>query len=426
MSNEAPDPNLERYALLLGERARSASRSLALCDTVQKNNWLARLSALLRARSEDLIAANREDIELAERSGLPRAQIDRLRLDATRIESMADALDNIGRLPDPVGELIERTTPPNGLAIDKVRVPLGVVLFIYESRPNVTTDAAALCVKSGNAVILRGGKEASHSNLAISSLVRESLSLAALPEYAVQVVDVPDRQLVDYLLHLPQSIDLVIPRGGYGLIQRVAAEAKMPVMKHFQGVCHVYVHEAADQEMARRIILNAKCQRPGTCNAAEGLLVDRAIARDFLPLTLRSLRDAGVEVRGCPETQQLAPNVLPATEQDYATEYLDLKLSVRVVSDLDEAVTHIARFGSAHTDAIVTADPRAASAFARRVDSAAVMLNASTRFNDGGEFGLGAEIGISTDKYHARGPCGLRELTSYKYIVHGAGHVRDS
>jgi glutamate-5-semialdehyde dehydrogenase len=424
MSNGSSDPNLEHYALLLAERARSASRSLALCETTVKNDWLARLSTLLREKSGDLISANRQDVEEAGRSGLPSAQIDRLRLDAARVASMADGLDQIAQLSDPVGESIERTTRPNGLTIDKVRVPLGVVLFIYESRPNVTTDSAALCVKSGNAVILRGGREASHSNLAIAALIRDSLARAGLPDHSVQMVDKSDHQLVDHLLQLPQFIDLVIPRGGVGLIRRVAAEAKMPVMKHFQGICHVYVHEAADQEMARRIILNAKCQRPGTCNAAETMLVDRAIARDFLPLTLRALGEAGVEIRGCAETQQFAPNVRLATEEDYGTEYLDLKLSVRVVAGLDEAVAHIARFGSAHTDAIVTADERAAAGFARRVDSAAVMVNASTRFNDGGEFGLGAEIGISTDKYHARGPCGLRELTSYKYIVCGAGQLR--
>jgi glutamate-5-semialdehyde dehydrogenase len=426
MQNKPANTELERYALELGRCARLAGRELALASGSVKDRCIAQLSGLLRARTGDLVAANERDIAAAHQSGLTTAQIDRLRLTSGRIESMVRGLDDIIRLPDPVAEIIDRTVRPNGLMIEKVRVPLGVVFFIYEARPNVTTDAAALCLKSGNAVILRGGKEAMHSNRAIQALIRESLANCGLADHAVQMVDNPARELVDHLLHLSEYIDLVVPRGGEGLIRRVAAQAKMPVMKHYQGICHVYVHEAADSEMARRVILNAKCQRPAMCNAAESLLVDRAIARDFLPSALAALRDAGVELRGCPETQEIAPGVRAATEQDYATEYLDLKLSVRVVANLDEAVDHITRFGSAHTDAIITSDAAAASQFARRVDSAAVMINASTRFNDGGEFGLGAEIGISTDKYHARGPCGLRELTSYKYVVRGAGQVRNA
>ena len=418
------NPKLESYALDLARRSRAASRALALASTDQKNDWLTRTAGLLLHRCDELLAANRRDVDAAPGYGLTPAQIDRLTLDAKRIEAMASGLDSIAALPDPVGEVIESSVRPNGLKIDKVRVPLGVVFFIYESRPNVTADAAALCVKSGNAIILRGGKEAIHANLAIHALFEQSLTACGLPADSVQMVEVPDRELVDHLLHLDQYIDLVIPRGGEGLIRRVAAEAKMPVMKHFQGICHVYVHAAADQDMARSIVLNAKCQRPGVCNAAESLLVDRTIAGEFLPSMVAALRQSGVEIRGCSTTQQLAPGVVPATEQDYSTEYLDLKLSVRVVDGLDDAVEHIARFGSAHTDAIITRDPAAAREFTRRVDSSAVLVNASTRFNDGFEFGLGAEIGISTDKFHARGPCGLRELTSYKYVIHGSGQVR--
>jgi glutamate-5-semialdehyde dehydrogenase len=424
MTDATIDTDLQQYAILLAERARSASHQLALCDSSQKSSWIKRLAALLRSNTASLIEANECDTASAEQHKLSAGQIDRLRLSPARIESMAAGLDQLAQLPDPVGELIEATARPNGLLVHKIRVPMGVIFFIYESRPNVTTDAAVLCVKSGNAVILRGGKEARQSNRAIFALVRESLLESGLPEHSVQLVDRSDRAIVDHLLHLPQLIDLAIPRGGYDLIERVAKEAKMPVMKHYQGICHVYVHERADQEMARRIILNGKCQRPGVCNAVESLLVDRAISHDFLPPTLAQLAEAGVEIRGCSETQALGARVRPATEQDYGTQYLDLKLSVRVVAGLDEAVAHIARFGSGHTDAIITGDERVAAQFARRVDSSAVMINASTRFNDGGELGLGAEIGISTDKYHARGPCGLRELTSYKYVVRGSGQVR--
>jgi glutamate-5-semialdehyde dehydrogenase len=416
--------DLQQYAQDLGRRARAASRDLALAETQQKNEWIARVAGLLRTRARDLLGANQEDLDAAPSFGLTPAQTDRLKLDAQRIEAMEKGLDEIAALPDPVGQVIESTVRPNGLKIEKIRVPLGVVFFIYESRPNVTVDAAAICVKSGNAVILRGGKEAAHTNRAIHQLIQQALTICGLPADAVQLVNVADRELVDHLLHLCDYIDLAIPRGGEGLIRRVAAEAKMPVMKHYQGICHVYVHSAADQNMARAIVLNSKCQRPAVCNAAESLLVDRAIAREFLAPMLAALQQSGVEIRGCDETQELAPGVVPARDEDYATEYLDLKLSVRVVDGLGQAVDHIARYGSAHTDTIVTGDPAAAREFTRRVDSSAVLVNASTRFNDGFEFGLGAEIGISTDKYHARGPCGLRELTSYKYVVIGNGQVR--
>ena len=416
---------MDQYTLSLAQGARLASRQLALADTDQKNHWLDMVARQLRDHVEELLRANRSDLDTAMQMGLTGAQLERLTLDAKRVAGMASAIEDIARLPDPIGEIMESTLRPNGLEIKKVRVPLGVVLFIYESRPNVTTDAAGLCVKSGNAVILRGGKEAILTNQAINKVLRECLQLAGLPTTAVQLVGNTDRAVVDHLLSLAEYIDLAIPRGGEGLIRRVAERARMPVMKHYQGICHVYVHEAAYLEMARNIVLNAKCQRPGVCNAAESLLVDRAIAARFLPGMVAALQQAGVEIRGCPETCRLSPGVVPVTERDFSTEYLDLKMSVRVVGGLDDAIDHIGRYGSAHTDAIVTQDGVAATQFAQRVDSSAVLINASTRFNDGGEFGFGAEIGISTDKYHARGPCSLRELTSYKYVVTGTGQIRN-
>jgi glutamate-5-semialdehyde dehydrogenase len=309
--------------------------------------------------------------------------------------------------------------------VDKVGVPLGVIFFLYEARPNVTVDAAGLCVKSGNAIILRGGKEALHSNTALHRILSDCLHECGLPADAVQLVTTTDRGAVGHLLRLNQYIDLAIPRGGESLIRRVAEEARMPVLKHYQGNCHVYVDHAADLDMAERILVNAKCQRPGVCNAAESLLVHEGIAAQFLPRAAAALRQRGVELRGCPQTRLYVPDATPATEADYAAEYLDLILSVKVVADLEEAIAHINRYGSQHTDCIVTGDLAAARRFTAAVDSAAVMVNASTRFNDGYEFGLGAEIGISTDKFHARGPCGLLELTAYKYIVHGDGQVRE-
>ena len=327
-------------------------------------------------------------------------------------------------LPDPVGETIDRLTRPNGLEVGRVRVPLGVVFFIYESRPNVTADAAAICVKSGNAVILRGGKEALHSNQALHRLLADALEESGLPRDAVQLVETIDRAAVGRFLELREFIDVAIPRGGKSLIERVAAEATMPVIKHFDGICHVYVDRAADLDMARAILINSKCQRPGVCNAAESLLVHADVADRFLPQVGPALAAAGVEVRGDVRIREYLPDARVAEEQDYRTEFLDLILAARVVDSLDEAIARVNEYGSHHTDAIVTADAAAARRFADEVDSAAVMVNASTRFNDGGELGLGAEIGISTDKFHARGPCGLRELTSYKYIVRGAGQIR--
>jgi glutamate-5-semialdehyde dehydrogenase len=398
---------------------------LAQAPTAAKNRWLLASADALEARKDELLAANAKDVAAAPGFGLNAAAIDRLTLNPRRIATAAEGLRQVAALPDPVGEVREATRRPNGLEVSKVGVPLGVVFFIYESRPNVTADAAALCVKSGNAVILRGGKEAIHSNTALHRLLRDELTRCGLPPDAVQLVPTTDRQAVGHLLSMSEFIDLAIPRGGKSLIARVASEARMPVLKHFDGVCHVYVDAAADLDVAERIVVNAKCQRPGTCNAAESLLVHKAVAGEFLPRIGAALAARGVELRGCEQTQRLVPGAKPATDEDYRTEYLDLKMSVKVVGDLDEAMAHVATFGSHHTDAIVTRDPAAAEAFTRRVDSAAVMVNASTRFNDGFELGLGAEIGISTDRFHARGPCGLRELTTYKYVVTGDGQVRE-
>ena len=368
--------------------------------------------------------ANAADIEAAPGFGLTAAQIDRLRLDAGRIESIAAGLDAVAALPDPVGEVIEGSVRPNGLEIGKVRVPLGVVFFVYESRPNVTADAAAICVKSGNSVILRGGKEAAHSSAALVEQLWLALESAGLPRDAVLWVDRRERDAVSEFLRLSEFIDLAIPRGGRALIERVTRDATMPVIKHFSGNCHVYVDAAADLHMATRIVVNAKCQRPGVCNACESLLVHRAVAESWLPEVGRALDEAGVEIRGDETVCRLIPHAVPAREEDYGTEYLDLILSARVVDSLEDAAAHINRYGSKHSDAIVTDHLSAARAFAAAVDTAAVFVNASTRFHDGGEFGLGAEIGISTDKFHARGPCGLKELTTYKYIVYGSGQIR--
>jgi glutamate-5-semialdehyde dehydrogenase len=409
----------------LGRRAKAASRLLATVRTAQKDAWLRHAADTLSTGTDAILAANARDLAAAEENGLTKAQIDRLRLTPARIEAAAAGLREIALLPDPVGRVLDGGVRPNGLRVEKVGVPLGVILFIYESRPNVTLDAAGLAVKSGNAIILRGGKEALHSNTALYRILRESVATTALPADAVQLVTTTDRAAIGHLLKLAEFIDLVIPRGGEGLIERVAREAAMPVLKHYRGNCHVYVDRAADLDIAVRIMVNAKCQRPGVCNAAESLLVHRDVAERFLPPAAAALRSQGVELRGCERTRALVPDAKPATEADYAAEFLDLILSVKVVDSLAAAVDHIHRYGSGHTEAIVTGDLRAAEQFTAGVDSSAVLVNASTRFNDGFELGLGAEIGISTDKLHARGPCGLRELTSYKYVIHGDGHVRE-
>ena len=410
---------------LLADQARAASRILVTVPTESKNRWLRAAADSLVARAPELLAANATDVAAAPTFGLNAAAIDRLTLNEKRIAAAAEGLRQVADLPDPIGEVRESTTRPNGLQVQKIGVPLGVVFFIYESRPNVTVDAAGLCVKSGNAVILRGGKEAIHSNTAIHRVLAASLAASELPEAAVQLVQTTDREAVGHLLRMGDRIDLAIPRGGKSLIERTAREAAMPVLKHYDGNCHVYVDAAADLAMAERIVVNAKCQRPGVCNAAESLLVHAAVAESFLPRVGQALADRGVELRGCEITRRILPSATPATEADFRAEFLDLILSVKVVPNLDAAIEHINEYGSMHTDAIITRDAAAADRFTQRVDSAAVVVNASTRFNDGFELGLGAEIGISTDKFHARGPCGLRELTTYKYVVSGTGQIRE-
>jgi glutamate-5-semialdehyde dehydrogenase len=416
--------DLLRQCRSLAERAKSAARILTNAPGAAKDDWLRRSAASLRHRAAELIDANRNDIAAASDYGLSAAAIDRLTLDPKRVESIASALESVVALPDPIGEVITSSRRPNGLDVTQVRVPLGVVLFIYESRPNVTADAAALCVKSGNAVILRGGKEALHSNVAIHRILADELAAAGLPADAVQLVGTTDRAAVGHLLGMEGLIDLAIPRGGESLIRRVAAEARMPVLKHYHGNCHVYVDASADIPTAVKIIVNAKAQRPGVCNAVETLLVHRSIAPRFLPAAADALIGAGVELRGDEASRAIVPSMLAATEADWDTEYLAKILAVGVVDSLSAAVDHITKHGSGHTDAIVTTDLASARRFVAEVDSAAVIVNASTRFNDGGELGLGAEIGISTDKFHARGPCGLRELTTTKWVVYGDGHVR--
>jgi glutamate-5-semialdehyde dehydrogenase len=423
MTNEVTR-DLAADCLAMARAAKAAAAELVAVSGGAKDAWLRQSAVLLRERTARILEANALDIDAAPGYGLTDAQVDRLRLNPARIESIAVALEEIAMLRDPVGEVIEAAVRPNGLEVAKIRVPLGVVFFIYESRPNVTADAAAICVKSGNAVILRGGKEASHSSRAIVDLLTQAARQHGIPDGAIQLVGTTDRAAVGHFLSLPDLIDVAIPRGGEGLIRRVSAEAKMPVIKHFAGNCHVYVDRAADPELAVRLTVNSKCQRMGVCNACESLLVHRDVAETLLPELARALTEQGIEIRGDAATCQWVAGSKPATDEDYLAEYLGPVISVRVVDSLDEAIRHINHYGSHHTDAIITTDLNAARQFTKRVDSSAVMVNASTRFNDGGEFGLGAEIGISTDRFHARGPCGLKELTSYKYVVYGDGQIR--
>ncbi|APZ90434.1 glutamate-5-semialdehyde dehydrogenase [Fuerstiella marisgermanici] len=416
---------LKQYAKTVAKNARQASIELATATGDQKLNWLKRCAAELVARADEIVAANAKDLTAAEEKGLSSAMIDRLRLTPERLQNLADAVVEIGQLPDPVGEIFESCKRPNGLLVTKVRVPLGVVFFIYESRPNVTVDAAALCVKSGNAVILRGGSEAFHSNTVLYSVLKDCLKAEGLPENAVQLVETTDRAAVGEFLAKGDLIDVTIPRGGKSLIERVAREATMPVIKHFDGICHVYIDASADQAMATDITVNSKCQRPGVCNAAETLLIHKDAAARFWPALAAELQSKGVELRCCSESAKGIKDAKAATDEDYGTEYLELILSVKIVDSIEEAAGHIRQFGSGHTESIVTNSLQAAEYFQNQVDSSAVIVNASTRFNDGGEFGLGAEIGISTDRFHARGPCGLREIMSYKYVVHGTGQIRN-
>ena len=414
----------QAYVERIGRAARAAAATLATTTGAQRDAALAACAAALLDRKSQLQAANEKDLARSDELGLSSAMVNRLTLDDERIESMAAALEEIAAQVDPVGRAVAAYNRPNGLRIEKRRVPIGVVAIIYESRPNVTSDAAGLCLKSANAAILRGGKEAIHSNLAIAEALREGIVAAGLPPACVTVIDDTDRAIVPALCTADAFLDLIVPRGGKGLIRAVTEAATIPVIKHYDGVCHVYVHSAADLDMAETICLNAKCQYPAVCNAMETLLIDAAVAESFLPRIAEKLRAEGVELRGCQRSRALLADLAEAAEEDWRTEYLDLILSVRVVDGLGEAVGHINEYGSGHTDAIVTRSIAAADAFVARVDSASVMVNASTRLSDGGEYGLGAEIGISTDKLHARGPMGADDLTTYKWIVTGSGHVR--
>ncbi len=409
----------------VGDRAVAAARALAPLSSRRKNAILEAMAAELEARREAIFAANRADLEAAEKAGVPKPMRDRLLLNEKRMDAMIKGIRNVVALKDPVGAKISRWMRPNGLVIQKVRVPIGVIAIIYESRPNVTADTAVLCFKTSNAVILRGGKEAMESNRAIAQALIEGGARKGLPPDAIQLVTTTDRDAIREIVQLVGRVDLVIPRGGEGLIHAVTEQARVPVIKHYKGVCHVYVEASADPEMALRIIENAKCQYPAVCNAAEKLLVDASIAPGFLPRCAALLQGRGVELRGDEASRALVPSMKPATDEDWTTEYNDLILTVKVVPGVAEAIDHINRFGSRHSDAIVTSDEAAARRFTDEVDSAAVYVNASTRFTDGGEFGMGAEIGISTEKIHARGPMGLEELTSYKFVVRGEGQIRE-
>lgn len=417
--------DLERYCLDMASRAKSASRELVNLSGDVKNRWLIQSAERLEASTDAILFANAQDLEKAGDHQLSVSAVDRLRLNAERIQSIANGLREIAMLPNPVGEIIEGSVRPNGLQVSKVRVPIGVIFFVYESRPNVTVDAAAIALKSGNAIILRGGKEAIHSSAALVKVLQTEAIACGIPNDAVQLVATVDRAAVGQFLQYNEYIDLAIPRGGESLIRRVVSEASMPVLKHFDGNCHIYVDSSADLDKAIRIVQNSKCQRMGVCNALESLVVHQGVAPDFLPRLTKVLQSFQIELRGDYETCKLIPTAIAATEEDWSREYLGPVLSVKQVSNLQEAIDHINRFGSHHTDAIITKDLDCARQFVAQVDSAAVLVNASTRFNDGGQLGLGAEIGISTDKFHARGPCGLRELTTYKYVVVGDGHVRN-
>ena len=419
-----PGLDLPAYMREVGERARAASRLLARAPTAAKNAALEAIALAIIRDQKSVLAANAQDVAAARGTGSDAAFVDRLTLDASSVAAMAEGVREIAALPDPVGEISELKFRPSGIQVGHMRVPLGVVGIVYESRPNVTADAAALCLKSGNACILRGGSEALHSNQAIATCVREGLAVAGLPEDAAQLIATTDRAVVGLLATMDKHVDVLIPRGGKGLIQRVADEATVPVIKHLDGVCHVFVDEHADVDMAIRIADNAKTQRYSPCNTMETLLVHERIASRVLPALAQIYTAKGVELRGDPGSRELVPAMKPATEEDWRTEYLGPILSVRIVASLDAAIDHIARYGSQHTDAIVTEDYGNAMRFVREVDSSSVMVNASTRFADGFEYGLGAEIGISTNKLHARGPVGLEGLTSRKWIVLGSGQIR--
>ncbi len=416
--------NLHDEIHRMGDRAQEASRAMVGLGARRKNSILKAMADAIDRRREDLGDANRLDVEEGRKAGLSPALVDRLTLTPERIDGMIQGLREIAALPDPVGRCIGRRRRPNGLVILKRRVPIGVIAIVYESRPNVTADAAALCLKAGNAVILRGGKEALRSNQAIAAALIDGGAAAGMPPHAVQCVATTDRDAVRELVRMDDRVDLAIPRGGESLIRAVVDQARVPVIKHYKGVCHLYVDATADLEQALAIVENAKCQRPGVCNAIETLLIHQEVARDFVPKLVAMCQRRGVELRGDPAARQLSPAFREATEEDWPTEYLDLILAVRIVPDVSAAVEHINRYGSRHSDGIVTRDRTAERQFTRAVDSSCVYVNASTRFTDGGQFGMGAEMGISTDKLHARGPMGLEELTTYKYIVQGTGQIR--
>nr|WP_067286238.1 glutamate-5-semialdehyde dehydrogenase [Marinobacterium profundum] len=416
--------NVEAYMIELGQRAREASRLMARAETGIKNKALLYMAEAIEAGRDTLASANQQDLENARASGLDAAMLDRLELTPARIDTMIEGLRQVATLADPIGGITDMNYRPSGIQIGKMRVPLGVIGIIYESRPNVTVEAASLCLKSGNAAILRGGSESIHSNQAIAACIAAGLKRAGLPQTAVQVVETTDRAAVGQLIAMPEYVDVIVPRGGKGLIERVSRDARVPVIKHLDGICHVFIDSEADISKAINIALNAKTHRYGTCNTMETLLVDSSVAAKVLPELAGAYEQAGVELRGCERTRALLPQIVAATQEDWSTEYLAPILSIRVLDGMDEAISHINKYGSHHTDAIVTENYTKSRRFLREVDSSSVMVNASTRFADGFEYGLGAEIGISTDKIHARGPVGLEGLTSQKYVVLGDGHIR--
>ena len=417
--------SIAREVQVIAREASSAGAELANLDTAAKNNALLRMASELEKNKASLQKENKKDLEAAEKKGLKGAMLERLTLSDKVISGMAKGLREVANLPDPVGEVTKMWKRPNGLLVGRVRIPLGVIGIIYESRPNVTADAAGLCLKSGNAVLLRGGSEAINSNMAIAGILSSACRAEGVPEKAIQVIPTTDREAVLEMLKLDELIDVIIPRGGEGLIRFVVENSKVPVIKHYKGVCHVFIDETADMEMAEAIALNAKVQRPGVCNAMETLLVHEGAAAEFLPRVHKKFTEAGVELRGCEKTRKILTDIVEATEEDWGAEFLDLILAVRVVKDVTEAIEHIKKYGSLHTESIVTKDYATSQRFLRDVNSSTVMVNASTRFSDGFELGLGAEIGISTSKLHAFGPMGLEELTTQKFIIYGQGQIRE-
>nr|WP_263317005.1 glutamate-5-semialdehyde dehydrogenase [Marinobacter sp. R17] len=419
-----PLMDISAYMADVGQKAREAATAVARSSTAERNDALLAMADALDASRDALTDANRQDLDAGRENGLEPAMLDRLELTPARIDTMIEGLRQVASLPDPIGEITGMSYRPSGIQVGKMRVPLGVIGIIYESRPNVTVEAASLCLKSGNATVLRGGSESLHSNQAIAACIAEGLRQVGLPEEAVQVIKTRDREAVGKLITMPEYVDVIVPRGGKGLIERISRDARVPVIKHLDGVCHVYIDSHADPEKALAIAVNAKTQRYGTCNTMETLLVDAEIAADILPLLASAFEEKGVELRGCERTRDVLAHVISATEDDWHAEYLAPVLAIRVVDGLDAAIAHINRYSSQHTDAIVTENYSRARRFLTEVDSSSVMVNASTRFADGFEYGLGAEIGISTDKLHARGPVGLEGLTSQKYVVFGDGHIR--